>query len=103
MRRFFPLLVILLLVGCSGGSGSASTGSPTTASNSPSVSAGSAVSPAPGESSAAPPDASPEASAASEAGALPADCAKGLGDYLVAIEPLVSKFDPAKATLGDLS
>ena len=94
MRRFLPLLVILLM-GCSGGPGSAST-------DSPSASAGSAASPTPGGSSAASPAASPAASAASNAGPLPGECAKGLGDYLVAIEPLVSKFDPAKATLGDL-
>ncbi len=100
MRRFLPFLVILL-VGCSGGTGSASTGPSTSTSNAPSAPAGSAVSPAPAGSSAASPVASPEASAASNAGPLPADCAKGLGDYLVAIEPLVSKFDPAKATLGD--
>ncbi len=101
MRRFLPLLVILL-VGCSGGPGSASTGASTASSNSPSAPAGSAVSPAPAGSGAASPVASTEASAASNAGPLPADCAKGLADYLVAIEPLVSKFDPAKATFGDL-
>ena len=33
---------------------------------------------------------------------LPAECAEGLGKYLVAIEPLVAKFDPAKDTLGAL-
>jgi hypothetical protein len=48
------------------------------------------------------PAASSEASAGSGGVTLPPDCAKGLGEYLVAIEPLVSKFDPAKATLGDL-
>jgi hypothetical protein len=102
MRRFLPLLVILL-IGCSGGPGSASTGSPTTASDSASASAGSAVSPTPAGPSAASsvePAASSEASAGSNAGVLPAACAKGLADYLVAIEPLVSKFDPAKAKLG---
>ena len=101
MRRFLPLLVILF-VGCSGGPGSGSTGASTAASNPPSGPAGSAVSPAPAGSGAASPVASPEASAGSNAGPLPPDCAKGLADYLVAIEPLVSKFDPAKATLGDL-
>ena len=34
---------------------------------------------------------------------MPAACAEGLAKYLGQIEPLVSKFDPAKATLGDLS
>jgi hypothetical protein len=34
---------------------------------------------------------------------LPAKCAEGLAAYLKAIEPVVSSFASAKATLGDLS
>ena len=34
---------------------------------------------------------------------LPAACAEGFAKYLVAIEPLVSGFDPATGTLADLS
>jgi hypothetical protein len=34
---------------------------------------------------------------------LPVKCAEGFATYLKAIEPIVSSFDPAKATLGDLS
>jgi hypothetical protein len=103
MRKFLPVLVILL-AGCTSGSGSAPSEAPA-ASGAPTAPAASAASAAPAGSSAASagaPAESAAASAASNAGALPADCAKGLADYLVAIEPLVSKFDPAKATLGDL-
>jgi hypothetical protein len=92
MRRLLPVVVILVL-GCSGGSGSAptasagpgSTGAPTTT---------------PTGASNAPAD-SPAASAGAGA-VLPAECAKGLGDYLVAIEPIVSKFDLKSAKMGDL-
>ena len=85
-------MVLFLLAGCSGGAapggGQATTG-PTTGADATQP-PGSAVAPGTDEASAA------------SAVALPADCAEGLGKYLVAIEPLVSKFDPAKDTLGDL-
>ena len=94
MRRLLPLGMVLLLgsvAGCSGGAapggGQATTG-PTTVAGATN-----------GPESAAPP--MDEGSAATTT-ALPADCAKGLGEYLVAIEPLVAKFDPAKDTLAAL-
>lgn len=49
-----------------------------------------------------PASAAPSA-ATSNGAALPTACAAGLAKYLTEIEPLVSSFDPAKATLGDLS
>ena len=104
MRKLLTLLVILL-VGCSGSPGSTSTvGQPAT-SNAPSAAGGSAASGAPGGPSAPSTQASAATSgapAASTTTALPADCAAGLAAYLVAIEPIVSGFDPAKAKLGDL-
>ena len=104
MRKLLTLLVILL-VGCSGSPGSTSTvGQPAT-SNAPSAAGGSAASGAPGGPSAPSTQASAATSGAPPAStttALPADCATGLAAYLVAIEPIVSGFDPAKAKLGDL-
>lgn len=94
MRRLLPPLVVplmVVLVGCSSsaapGGGQATT-APTAGPDATN-----------GPESVAP--ATDDASAATTT-ALPADCAKGLGEYLVAIEPLVAKFDPAKDTLGDL-
>ncbi len=96
MRRLLPLLMILL-VGCSGAAGSATpTGEQTAGSSPPSEAPGG--SPAPSvEASAA-----SEPPAASAATGLPAACAEGFAKYLVAIEPLVSAFDPASGSLADL-
>ena len=94
MRRFLALAVVLLmasLVGCSGAAapgGGQATNAPTTGAAATIAPASEA--PAPGEASAA------------TTTTLPPACAEGLGKYLVAIEPLVSKFDPAKDTLSDL-
>lgn len=94
MRRLLSTLVglpLILLMGCSGSAapgGGLVTSGPTS---------GSVPTDAPGSV----PAATDGASAATTT-VLPADCAKGLGEYLVAIEPLVSKFDPAKDTLGAL-
>ncbi len=104
MRRFLVILAILamVLVGCSGAAGSAApTDGPTTGSSAPSE----AASQAPGGSPSSSTDASAAASeppAASEATGIPAACAEGFAEYLVAIEPLVSGFDPATGTLADL-
>ncbi len=93
MRTLLAAVVLLmtLLAACSGsaapGAGQA-TNAPTT---------GPDATGAPGSV----PAATDGASAASTT-VIPPECAKGLGEYLVAIEPLVSKFDPAKDTLGDL-
>ena len=97
MRRFLPFLVILV-VGCGGAASSAPAAEPTAASSAPSGPTGSAATAAPG----GPSGPASEAPSASAAGALPAECAEGLGAYLVAIEPLVSGFDPGSAKLGDL-
>ena len=104
MRRFLPLLVILL-VGCGGAPGSAPADGQTTASSAPTDSGGSAGSVDPGSSPAATVDAStaPTEAPSAAAGSLPAACAEGFAAYLVELEPIVSSFDPAKATLGDLA
>ncbi len=88
----------LVLVGCSGSPGTAATDGPAAGSSAPSASLGSS---APGET-AAPPSAAPS-EATGNGAALPAACAEGFAKYLTEIEPIVSAFDPATATLGDLS
>jgi hypothetical protein len=88
MRKLLAILVVLLM-GCSGGPGSTPGGGQTTA-----------ATPQPPASDA--PTSSTPAESESAAGVIPADCAKGLTDYLVAIEPIVSGFDPAAAKLGDV-
>jgi hypothetical protein len=93
MRRLLALVAILA-VGCSGGPASSPTAAGPGASDGPAASGT-----APSGASSAPSD----VPAASGGAALPARCAEGFSAYLVAIEPLVSKVDPAKATLGDLS
>lgn len=99
MHRFLPLLAMVLLIGCSQTPGAA-TGSVTPAS-SPPASSGEPTAEAPSSSASAPASASAQASAATIV--LPVACAEGLAAYLVAIEPIVSSFDPATGTLGDLS
>ena len=103
MRRFLPLLVILL-VGCSGAPGSSADGQ-TPASSAPTDAGGAAGSVEPGSPSAPSSEAStaPSEASSAAAGALPAACAAGFAAYLTEIEPIVSSFDPASATLGDLS
>ena len=58
-----------------------------------------------GATSAAPPSPAAAASpgATGNRAALPAACAAGFAKYLTEIEPIVSSFDPATATLGDLT
>ena len=101
MRRLLSVVAILLVAGCSGSPGAAPTAPPAAGSSAPSAPAASS---APGESAAPP---APASAAPSQGGAngatLPAACAEGLATYLAEIEPIVSSFDPAKATLGDLS
>ena len=92
-RSLLPLVVILILMlaACSGSAapgGSQVTNAPTKA-------------PDATEAAGSVPAASDEPSGAATT-VLPAECAEGLGKYLVAIEPLVAKFDPAKDTLGAL-
>jgi hypothetical protein len=100
MRRLLlsVLVIVLVLMGCSGSPGTAATDGPAAVSSAPSASPGSSAA---GET-VAPPSAAPSAAAGTDA-ALPAACAEGLAKYLTAIEPIVSSFDPATATLGDLS
>lgn len=94
MRRLLPPLVamlMILLAACSGSAapgGSQATNAPTKGSD------------ATGAARSAPAATDEPSGAATTV--LPADCAEGLGKYLVAIEPLVAKFDPAKDTLGAL-
>ena len=95
MRRFFPPLAVLpmvLLVGCGGGAVSGGA-QPT---NAPTTGGGATEGP---ESTVASETVEPSTASTTT---LPAACAKGLGEYLVAIEPVVSTFNPAKDTLGDL-
>ena len=101
MRRLLSVLVVaLVLAGCSGSPGAAPTGGPAAGSSAPSASSGPS---APAETGA---PSSPASAAPSEAAGngatLPAACAAGFATYLTQIEPIVSAFDPAKATLGDL-
>jgi hypothetical protein len=101
MRRLFSIATMgLVLVGCSGSPG---TG-PTAESSAPPVSSAPSASSAPGAT--APPQ-SPASAAPSQsttAGVtLPAACAEGFATFLTEIEAIVAAFDPATATLGDLS
>lgn len=102
MRRLFSALVIVLvLVACSGSPGTAPTVGPAGGSSAPSAPSGSS---APGDSAGPSSPASAAPSGATGNGAsLPAACAEGFAKYLTQIEPIVSAFDPATATLGDLS
>ena len=102
MRRLLSVLVIVLvLVGCSGSPGTAPTDGPAAGSSAPSAPSGSS---APGETAAPPSPASAAPSAAAgNTSVLPGACADGLAKYLTEIESIVSSFDPATATLGDLS
>ena len=102
MRRLLPVVVIvLMLVGCSGSPGTGPTDGPAAGSSAPSAPSGSS---APGETAAPPSAASAAPSAAAGNGAvLPGACEAGFAKYLTEIEPIVSAFDPATATLGDLS
>ena len=95
MSRFLPLLMVVLLVGCSQTPGGAATGAATPGG----VAEGSPGGPTAG----APSSAASAPASASTTSVLPAACAAGLAAYLVAIEPIVASYDPAAATLGDLS
>ena len=101
MRSLLPLAAVLLmglLAGCGGGAAATMAGSPGT--NAPGTSApttGSTATEAPPSGAAA-----TDAPSAATTTVLPAACAEGLGKFLVAIEPLVATFDPAKHTLGAL-
>jgi hypothetical protein len=107
MRRLLSVLVIgFVLVGCSGTPGTAPTEGPAAVGSGASAAPAASSGPSPDAETAAPPS-SPASAAPSEAavngGALPTACAQGLAKYLTEIEPIVSSFDPATATLGDLS
>lgn len=91
MRRFLPVLMMVLLIGCSQTPGGATTGAAT-----PSGAASGAPTAGAPSSAASPPASEPTS-------VLPAECAEGLAAYLVAIEPIVASFDPATGTIGDLS
>ena len=95
MRRFLPLLMMVLLIGCSQAPGAAAPGAATPSSAAPGSPGGSTAE-APSSAASAPPSASTTV-------VLPAKCAAGLAAYLVAIEPIVGSFDPATRTLGDLA
>lgn len=97
MRRLLPLVAILV-VGCSATPGVA----PSAGSSSTPARSGAAATTQPAGASSAPSGGAGEPSAAAGAAALPAECAAGFTAYLKAIEPLVSKFDPATAKLGDI-
>jgi hypothetical protein len=96
-------VLAITLLGCSASPGAA----PSVGAAASSAPAASAEEPAPSVDAGASPAPSAEASSApsSAAGgaALPASCAEGFAAYLRQIEPIVSSFDPADATLGDLS
>jgi hypothetical protein len=94
MGRFLPLLMMVLLIGCSQAPGGATTGA-APGSAAPGLSGGPTAE-APSSNESAPPSASTTV-------VLPVKCAEGLAAYLVAIEPIVASFDPATGTLGDLS
>ena len=99
MRRLLSVLVIvLMLAGCSATPGAAPTDGPPAGSSAPSAPSGSS---APGETALPPSPASSQA--AGNAGVLPGACEAGFAKYLTEIESIVSAFDPATATLGDLS
>jgi hypothetical protein len=94
--RWLAALLVILLAGCTGQASPPADGQV-------SPSAGGEPSPASSGAASAEPSSAPAGSPApSAAGGLPADCAEGFAAYLVAIEPIVSGFDPATATLGDL-
>jgi hypothetical protein len=97
--RWLPALLVVLLVGCTGGSATSPSAAPSTA-DQPSPASSAAQSS--GAASAEPSGAPAGSAAPSAAGGLPAGCAAGFAAYLVEIEPIVSGFDPATATLGDL-
>ena len=94
MRRLL-LLVVVVLMGCSG-PGTAATAEPGNGSTAPTVRP-----PEPAIPSSAASPASSESSGG--AAVLPGACESGFAKYLHDIESIVSSFDPATATLGDLS
>lgn len=97
MGRVLPILMMVLLIGCSQTPSGAAT-APASAGTTSAVpgSPGGPTAGAPSSAASAPPSASTTTP-------LPANCAAGLAAYLKAIEPIVKSFNPAKATLGDLS
>jgi hypothetical protein len=97
--RVFLVILAIMLAGCSGAAGSAAPTDEGTSAPTATSSEAPDGSPAPSVEASA---ANPEPPAASAATALPAACAEGFAKYLVAIEPLVSAFDPASGTLADL-
>lgn len=100
MRRSVPILVVMvsaMLAACGATPGASPSGG-TTATTNPADTA------QPGGESTEPGGATPAGQATEPpAGGvtLPAACAEGLAEYLVAIEPDVSGFDPASGTLAD--
>jgi hypothetical protein len=103
MRTLSLTLVIgLALVACSGSPGSPQTGGQTPGSNAP-VAGSPDVGASSGTATGSSPASGAPSGATSNGAALPASCAQGFAKYLTQIEPIVSAFDPAKATLGALS
>ncbi len=101
MRRLLSVLaIVLVLVGCSS-PGTAPTDGPAAGSSAPSAPSAPSGSSAPGDTAAPPSPASSEAGG--NTSVLPGACEAGFAKYLTEIESIVSAFDPATATLGDLS
>ena len=94
MGRVLALLMMVVLMACSQAPGGGAT---------PAATPSGAAPGSPAATEGAPSSAASAGSSASTAIVLPANCAAGLAAYLVAIEPIVKSFDPAKATLGDLA
>ena len=105
MRRLLPLVAILV-VGCSGSPGATPAGgssiAPTAVAATTQPSPTAPTSQPSGASSPASSTGSGGSPAAGAAG-LPAACASGVTALLSAIEPVVSTFDPVKASMGDLA
>ena len=102
MRRLFSVVVIVLvLVACTVSPGAAPTEGPAAGSSAPSAPPASSAS---GETAVPPSPASAAPSAAAgNTSVLPGACEAGFAKYLTEIESIVSAFDPATATLGNLS
>ena len=93
--------LVLVLAGCSASPGTVPTDGANSGSIAPSTPAGSST-PAMTAAPSFPASAAPSGGTGNS-GALPAACAEGFAKYLADIEPVVSAFDPATATLGDVS
>jgi hypothetical protein len=101
------LLIALALAACSGSPGATTAPGTSTGTSSSAAPPTSAASAAPGESAAPSTGAGGSSAAPSQAAGsgtvLSGACQSGFSKYLSQIEPIVKDFDPATATLGDLS